>query len=193
MKIAFFVVLGLLVVGGLTYFLFRRNSSGDTERQPSKKVDPNNNPYNDLRGQVFSVTPDQIGLSGTQGEEPFAIVMDLGMAEGTATLVAVIDGNASMYLSSGDGIIGGYGHENVRSAAIGFVRMGRDYVSRMDKAESFPLPKADYVRFYVLTNKGKYSAEEEIDKIESEKSDWGRLFFEGNKVITELRLTTEQK
>jgi hypothetical protein len=59
--------------------------------------------------------------------------------------------------------------------------------------DSFPLPKADNVRFYILTNKGKYSIEEEIEKIENDKSDWGQLFYEGNKVITELRLTTEQK
>jgi hypothetical protein len=30
--------------------------------------------------------------------------------------------------------------------------------------DSFPLPKPNNVRFYVLTNKGKYSMEEEIEK-----------------------------
>lgn len=179
------IILGLVIAGGLIYFLVAKKNPPTT--------DPGNNPYKDLRGQIFSVTPEQIGLTGAGVEKPYAIVMDMGMAEGTATLVSIIDGNASMYLSSGGGIIGGYGHENVRNAAIDFVNKGQDYINKMVSIDSFPLPKADRVRFYILTNKGKYSIEEEIAKIENDKSDWGQLFFAGNNVITELRLTTEQK
>jgi hypothetical protein len=188
-----FVIIGLVIVGGLIYFLSKRNSQTVDNHSTNSKVDPENNPYKGLRGKIFSATPEQIGLTTTGDEMPYAIVMDMGMGEGTATIVSIVDGNASMYLSSGGGIIGGIGHENVRKAAIDFVNMGQEYFTKMVSVDSFPLPKPDNVRFYILTNKGKYSIEEEIEKIENDKSDWGQLFFEGNKVITELRLTTEQK
>ena len=115
----YIAIAGLIIVSGLIYFISTRKTSETVDNQSvNKKVDPENNPYNDLRGQVFTATPEQIGLTNTDDERPYAIVMDMGMEEGTATLVSIIDGNASMYLSSGGGIIGGYGHENCRKAAL---------------------------------------------------------------------------
>ena len=189
------IIFGLVIVGGLIYYLTTRKNSETVDNQAAQRtIKPEDNPYVVLRGQIFGATPEQMGLTTTTEEKPYAIVMDMGMGgNGTATLVSIVDGNASMYLSSGGGIIGGYGHENCRKAAIDFVNMGQDYFTKMVPVDSFPLPKADNVRFYILTNKGKYSIEEEIEKIENDKSDWGQLFYEGNKVITELRLTTEQK
>ena len=63
----------------------------------------------------------------------------------------------------------------------------------MLSVDSFPLPKIDNARFYVLTNKGKYYIEEQMDKIENGKSNLESFFYSGDKVITELRLTTEKK
>jgi hypothetical protein len=195
MKMTYIIIFGLVIAGGLIYYLTTRKNSGTVDNQSTQRtLKPEDNPYVGLRRQIFVATAEQIGLTTTTEEKPYAIVMDMGMGgDGTATLVSIVDGNASMYLSSGGGIIGGYGHENCRKAAIDFVNMGQNYFTKMVPVDSFPLPKADNVRFYILTNKGKYSIEEEIEKIENDKSDWGQLFYEGNKVITELRLTTEQK
>lgn len=195
MKMTYIVILGVVIVGGLIYYLTTRKNSETIDSQSTQRtIHPKDNPYQGLRGQIFEATPEQIGLENTTEEKPYAIVMDMGMGgEGTATLVSIIDGNASMYLSTGGGVIGGYAHETVRKAAIDFVNIGQRYFSKMNPVDSFPLPKANNVTFYILTNKGKYSIEEKIEKIENDKSDWGQLFYEGNKVITELRLTIEQK
>ncbi len=189
------IIFGLVIAGGLIYYSkTRRNSNAVDSQTTQRKIEPQDNPYAGLRAQVFSSTPEQIGLTTTTDEKPYAIVMDIGMGEdGTATLVSIIDGNASMYLSSGGGVIGGFAHENVRKASIDFVNMSQDYFTKMSPVDSFPLPKGDNVRFYILTNMGKYSVEEKLVKIENEKSDWVQLFYEGNKVITELRMTTEHK
>src|SRR3954467_14364583 len=40
----------------------------------------------------------------------WGVVMDWGLPQGTVTLVAIEDGNASYYLSTGGGTIGGAGH-----------------------------------------------------------------------------------
>jgi len=191
----YIVIIGLVIATGLVYFLATRTNSEKVDSQlTERKVEPENNPYGGLRGQIFSSIPEQIGLTTTGDEKPYAMVMDIGMGEdGTVTLVSIIDGNASMYLSTGGGVIGGYAHETVRKAAIDFVNMGQDYFTKMKSVDAFPLPQGDNVKFYILTNKGKYSIEETIEKIENEKSVWGPLFYEGNKVISELRMTTEQK
>ena len=189
----YLIIFGLLIACGLIYYLTTGKKSKTVDKQSTKRtIQPKDNPYMGLRGQIFESTPEQIGLTTMTDERPYAIVMDMGMGrDGTATLVSIIDGNASMYLSTGGGVIGGYAHETVRKSATDFVTMGQSYFSKMNPVDSFPLPKADNVIFYILTNKGKYSIEGEIQKIENENSDWQELFYEGNKVITELRLTTE--
>jgi hypothetical protein len=195
MKMNYLVILGIGIAAGLIYYLTtRKGQDRDDNRSTQKRIQTKNNPYIGLRGRFFEATPEELGISTTTEEKPYAIVMDMGLgADGTATLVSIVDGNASMYLSTGGGVIGGYAHETVRKAAIDFVNMGQSYFSKMSPVDSFPLPQADNVTFYIMTNKGKYSIEEEIEKIENDRSDWTQLFYEGNKVITELRLTTEQK
>ena len=81
------------------------------------------NPYADLRLLALSLTADQIGVTPT-AEHPrvFGAVMEIGLEEGSATLVALHDGTVSMYLSSGGGIIGGGGQEAVWAAALEFLR-----------------------------------------------------------------------
>jgi hypothetical protein len=195
MKMNYLVILGIGIAAGLIYYLTtRKGQDRDDNRSTQKRIQTKNNPYIGLRGRFFEATPEELGISTTTEEKPYAIVMDMGLgADGTATLVSIVDGNASMYLSTGGGVIGGYAHETVRKAAIDFVNMGQSYFSKMSPVDSFPLPQADNVTFYIMTNKGKYSIEEEIEKIENDRSDWTQLFYEGNKVITDLRLTTEQK
>ncbi len=190
-----YLILGVIIAGGLIYFLKTRNNPEVVNGQPTPgATDEKDNPYFGLRNQIFEATPEQIGLPATNDEKPYAIVMDIGMGGNTvATLVSVFDGNASMYLSTGGGVIGGYAHQAVRKAAMEFVAIGQNHFSKMKPVDSFPLPKLGNVRFYILTNKGKYSVEERLERIENEISDWGQLFYGGNKVITELRLTTKQK
>src|SRR5689334_11853584 len=149
MKMTYLIV-GLVIVGGLIYyFATRANSETSDSNIAQRTIEPNDNPYMGLRGQVFAATLEQIGLATTSDEKPYAIVMDMGMGRGeTATLVSIIDGNASMYLSTGGGVIGGYAHATVREAATDFVNTGQSYFSKMNPVDSFPLPKADNVRFY---------------------------------------------
>ncbi|WP_157494265.1 hypothetical protein, partial [Fulvivirga imtechensis] len=100
MKMTYLIV-GLVIVGGLIYFLTTRKNSETSENDATQgTIESKDNPYMGLRGQIFAATPEQIGLTTTTDEKPYAIVMDMGMGgDGTATLVSVVDGNASMYLS----------------------------------------------------------------------------------------------
>ncbi len=146
--------------------------------------------YLGLRGQALKVTARDIGLEVTPGSsEPYGILMETGLARGVATLVSLADGTASLYLSNGGGIIGGAGHDSVRKAAKGFVRLAKDYMQKMDKTTSYPMPSIGMVRFYALTPSGVFTFEASENDLGYGRSDLSKLFHEGQKVITELRLT----
>ncbi len=192
-----YAVLGILLFGGLVFYLTscKNKSQGQTElRQDTttrKKVDPNNNPYKDLRNLAFSATEEQIGVQlSSEQTKIYGVVMDWDLGEGTATLVAFLSGDASLYLSSGGGVIGGGGHESVKQSVSAFIEKAEKYLDKTTKTEKTPLPELDGVKFYFLTNKGKFVGQEKIQNFENNSSDWLDLFEEGNKVITEIRNST---
>ena len=200
-----YFIIGLVLIVGLIFYLTscKNNSSTDknklTEHQVQdteqlRKVDPNNNPYTDLRKLAFSATPEQIGIQIPADQTKiYGVIMDWDVGEGTATLVAFLSGDASLYLSSGGGVIGGSGHDNVKQAAAAFITEAGKYLSETIKTDSTPLPDKDGVKFYFLTNKGKFVGQEEMKNFENNSSQWLDLFEEGNKLITEIRLTADMK
>lgn len=98
-----------------------------------------------------------------------------------------------MYLSSGGGVIGGSGHENVKQAAAAFIKKAEQYLSKAVKTDDTPLPSKDGVKFYFLTNKGKFVGQEEVKNFDNNSSQWLDLFEEGNKLITEIRIVSDMK
>jgi hypothetical protein len=61
-----------------------------------------------LRGQLLEVDPAELELSPSPRlPRVWAVLMEMGLDTGTASLVAVADGTTSLYLSTGGGVIGG--------------------------------------------------------------------------------------
>jgi hypothetical protein len=110
--------------------------------------------------------------------------MDLG--EGTATLVSFSSGDASLYLSTGGGLIGGREHDNVSDASEALIAKAGKFLSKATKTTETPLPDKDAVNFYFLTTQGIYKSQEEILKLKEQSSDWSEFFLEANKVIGEI-------
>jgi len=201
MKITY-LILTIILLGGLVFFLTSCNSKTKTSDQSvaqtpdtttNKHIQPTENPFDGLRGMAFGVTPEQLGLSlSADSTLVYGVVMDMGMNGGTATIVSYKTGDASMYLSSGGGVIGGGQHPKVNSAAKLFVRMAQNYLDKSVKTDATPVPDKDDVIFYLLTNKGVYKGQIQLKKFEDSSSPWNGLFEEGNKVITELRLTGQK-
>lgn len=198
-----YIVFGLLIIGGLSLYLSSCNSKSNTDEHTGqskedmakqKKVDPNNNPYTDMRKMALEVTTEQLGVQLPEDKTKiYGVVMDWDLGEGTATLISFLSGDASLYLSSGGGIIGGVGHDNVKQASIAFIDKAENYLIKATKTETTPLPNKGGVRFYLLTNKGKFVGQEQMKNFENNSSDWLDLFEEGNKLITELRNSTPNK
>jgi hypothetical protein len=114
--------------------------------------------------------------------------MDMGLADGTATLLSMSDGTASLYLSTGGGIIGGGGHESVRCVAAAFVRLAGRQQAHMEITEEFPLPSAGRIAFYVLTDSGVFTGEADEATLVEKTHTFSPLFYAGHDVLTQLRL-----
>ena len=200
-----YALIGLVLIARLVFYISscKNKSSADknklTEQQTKdtsqlRKVDPNNNPYQDLRNLALGATMEQIGVQFPSDQTKiYGVIMDWDVGEGTATLVAFLSGDASLYLSSGGGVIGGSGHDNVKNAAAAFINKAEKYLSKTIKTDSTPLPGKDGVKFYFLTNKGKFFGQEEVKNFDNNSSPWLDLFEEGNKLITEIRMVSDMK
>ncbi len=72
---------------------------------------------------AFTTTPEQLGLSmPTDKTSVYGVAMDWEMGSATATTTAYQTGDASLYLSSGGGVIGGGQHQKINSAAKHYPR-----------------------------------------------------------------------
>jgi len=200
MKITFLIT-GLVLIGGLIYFL--TSCKGQSTKTNDKQIDSDTgqvkthelteNPYDGLRQMAFGVSTEQLGLTDLKSGDIYGVIMDWDLGEGIMTLITYKTGDASMYLSTGGGVIGGGQHENVNKASKQFVKLADKYLDKALKTDLTPIPDKNCVRFYFLTTKGKYYAQEQMINFENRTSKWLDYFEEANKVITELRLTTEKK
>jgi hypothetical protein len=200
MKITFLIT-GLILIGGLIYFL--TSCKGQSAKKNDKQTDSDTgqvktqelkeNPYDGLRQMAFGVTTEQLGLKDLKAGDIYGVIMDWDLGEGIMTLITYKTGDASMYLSTGGGIIGGGQHENVNKASKQFVKLADNYLDKAVKTDLTTIPDKNCVRFYFLTTKGKYYAQEQMINFENKTSQWMDYFEEANKVISELRLTTEKK
>ena len=198
-----YLIIGFLLITGLVIYLisYKSKSNNVTQTQQltsdtiqRQKVDPKNNPYKDLRNLALSATMDQIGVSfHTNQTKIYGVIMDWDLGEGTATLISFLSGDASLYLSSGGGMIGGSGHQNIKNAAIAFIDEAGSFLDKTSKTDTTPLPNKNCIKFYFLTNNGIFVGQEQMINIENRSSKWLDLFEEGNKVISEIRIVTNDK
>jgi hypothetical protein len=157
------------------------------------EVRPNENPYIGLREMAFKTKPEQLGLSlNSEKTIVYGIVMDWDVRNGTASIISFLTGDASIYFSSGGGIIGGGTHENVKVIAKHFVEKGQQMLDKALKTEQTPLPEKNKVVFYLVTNRGIYSGHDEMENLSNQSSIWLGLFLIGNEVINELRSIKEK-
>ncbi len=118
--------------------------------------------------------------------------MDWGMGSDTVTVVALSDGSASIYLSSGGGSLGGIGQEPIRNAAKKAVTLAGEVQSQMKEVKAFPLPATGQVQFYALTDAGVYSASASESDLSTGRSQLSKLGDGMQGVITEYRIFQER-
>ena len=193
MKALPIIAIVVIVIVILAIVIKSRNSNQGTAALNSVKIiHPAHNPYLGLRKQMLSITPEQIQLQLPKDREvAYGTVLEIQTGGGVATIIAFSTGDASMYISSGGGILGGATHESTKAAAIAFVNEAQKYFGQMPADTSTALPKTGHMKFFIMTNKHRYAIEAPADEVTATNGKWYGLFDKGNDLITQLRLSSK--
>jgi hypothetical protein len=140
----------------------------------------------ELRALALTAPPADFGIQPEAGRA-WAVVMDTTYPEGSVSLLALSDGSASLYLSTGGGMIGGQGHEHVAAAARAFVGEATRHLDRFIPAGETSLPPPGVTCFYVRTEKGTVTAEAAEADLGAGNDPLSPLFYAGHEVITQFR------
>lgn len=147
------------------------------------------NAYAGLRSMVLEGTRGNFGLGpGTGPTQPFAVVTDWGDAQGATTIIAVADGSASVYPSSGAASIGGgQSHESIRNAALKTVELAAAAQPLMHLTTQFPLATRGQVSFYVVTDSGVFTAAASQEDLNGNRSPFSALSAAAQSIVAEYR------
>ena len=148
-----------------------------------------------LREMMLSTPAEKLGIQRSEDFlRTYGVLMDWPLGDGnTISVVGLCDGNASLYTTSTFGIIGGVGHESVRKAAANFVRVADKFYADSVPTTDHSFPTGNRVKFFLVTFDGVRVIDTDFDSVANGKSKFFELFNEGQKLLTELRLTTEKK
>lgn len=185
-----FQLLGIFVTAfavlfGACYQTTERRVS--TDHRAEATVSPEQDSYLDLRSMALTMPAGQLDIDASSEFEPYGVVLDWNVGKGVATFTAFKSGDASMYTSTGGGIIGGVGHDNVKIAAQSLVRRSKNFVKNAKKSDDISVARDSTIKFFFLTTKGRFVSEETLDNLDNGSSPLLELFVEANKLITELR------
>lgn len=196
-----FLVLGITLVVIVVLLFLRmkkqRSTALGSRNQNIESAQGKNkqeNPYEDLRKQALSVTSEMIGLKIPENDNTvYGVVIDWNMNSVIATIVAYKTGDASIYLSTGGGSIGGIGHPTVVEAAKSCVEFSNKVLNSSTLTKDTSLPEKGDIKFFLLTNKGEFSHQEHYSILENSNSEWSSLFNYANNIITAYRKIESNK
>jgi hypothetical protein len=142
--------------------------------------------YEHLRAEAFFLSPESYDPESEEPTKPYGAIMEIGFPGAIATLITLIDGTANLYFSNGGGKAGEASQPKVRDATSDFINQAHKYITMLHRVDSFPVPQKGYVRFYVLTPNGVYSAEVPERQLRNSESCLTFLYQYGYAVITQL-------
>jgi hypothetical protein len=187
-------IIAFVVIAAIAaWFLFRTRTPNPAPVTSAEQEDRKAASF-DLRMLALKGTRTEFGLSATTSPTlPWGVVMETGFPEGYYTLVAFSDGNASIYLSSGGGSIGGGFHETINKAARAMVTLAAKFQPDATITKEFPTPKNGETIFYLLTDTGVFTASAPEDDLGEERHAWSPLFHAGHDVIAQYRMIVDRK
>jgi hypothetical protein len=155
--------------------------------------------YASLRDRALQTKIDDLGIRVSLAADapmPFVygVVMDVEVDGGTATLVAFITGDASLYLSNGGGRIGGIADPHVIEAARNLIEAARHAdLAGTTATTAFPGPGPGQVHFFLLTSDGVHLLAAPVALLDSGGHALSPLFGTGDEVFTQFRLIDERE
>jgi hypothetical protein len=144
-----------------------------------------------LRSMALTSTAASSGIEVPKTEHGvWGCVADLSLKPGAAaTVVALIDGSASIYWGSSGGVIGGGAHERVRRGAQKLVSIAESFASQLRPTGIHDIPSPGKVRLYAQTPNDLLSSDElPLQELSQGTHPMSTFFAAVNDLITELRL-----
>ena len=150
--------------------------------------------YQGLRNMILHGSRARFNLPPAKTPtEPWGVVMDWGVTNGTATVSALSDGSASIYLSGGGGYLGGQGKEPIRNAALAAVAVAAEFGSLMKITTEYSLPISGEVIFYVLTDSGTLTTSAREEDLRNQAHPLLKLGNAMQNIITQYRILEDWK
>ncbi len=143
--------------------------------------------YVGLRQMILTKRP-----ANLEPDTFWGVVMDMGMPNGTATIVAVADGTVSLYTSTGGGIIGLGPYQGPRRAASELLAEAHQFSEYCQPTTEYPLPATGNIRFFLMRPPVTLTAERSQAELAQGKHVLSPLFFKCNELLTEIRKVNEQ-
>jgi hypothetical protein len=140
-----------------------------------------------LRVAALTKFPGQLSNKfGISESVAIGICMEFWVKNAVVSLICFIDGNVSLYFSSGGGILGGIKHDQVRQAASKFIQFANVHLPEMVPCNEFPLPESGHTSFYVLTPTAAFIARALDSELAECRHPFSLLFSAGHCIITQL-------
>jgi hypothetical protein len=149
--------------------------------------------YSKLREQALGFGSVEIKAPPVvDGGRVLGVLMDMGYDTAVVSILGLADGTASMYVSTGGGMIGMGDHAAVAAASKRWVEIAE---SAPGLAESVAdaLPVDGVVRFNVLTTGPRLEAEADGEELAAGSHPLSPLYIAGQDVITEIRRVDEAR
>ena len=145
--------------------------------------------YLDMRERAL-----QFRVAGLKENAIHTVLMDWFVGKGTATVVAVADGAASVYLSSGGGFIGGSeSNPALRETAIQAVQIAGRELPLFRPIDDAVLPAPKEVLFYLTTSAGIHVAKADEDRLTAGTHQLADLGNTMQKIIMEYRTSHSKR
>jgi len=113
-------------------------------------------------------------------------LMETGFPNGFATLVSMVDGATSLYLSNGGGMLGEGANDRVAAATQSFVTAVEDHLGLLSPDPDSDPPAAGRVIIRALTYQGRFRAEAAVDDLGHGRHPLSAVFHAGEGVLNEL-------
>ncbi len=140
-----------------------------------------------LREQAIALKPADLGLQlPAEPRTAYGVVLDMSLTDGKATLVALSTGDASIYFSTGGGMLSGGSDTAVAEAARSLVAAGQASLSQLKAGDTAP-PARGNARITVLTTKGPLTATARERSLSDGSHRLSGLYYKANGVVTALR------
>jgi len=152
------------------------------------------NPFDGLRMQALHATAELAGFDpSTSGRFVYGGIMDWTLESGLATLFTLEDGTASLYLSSGGGVIGGGFHQPVREAARVFLLSFEPHVASMSADPTGEPPEYGMTDLRALTPQGRLVMRAPTQELGRGRHPMSDTFHAGQGLIAALRAIASER